>query len=557
VSRIVWILALTACVEASPCTEGSTRCSDGAFEACGPGGLVTLATCEGTCDPERGCIACVPETITCDGDVAVRCRADGSGTDEERCDPDTGTSCDPRFGCVGPCAPATLGDTYVGCDYYPVVMGNPVPEAFSFAVVVASASAEVAHVVVDGGGLAAPERFEVAPGAAEVRRLPWQRELKLCSGPTFMTECDPPSTGDVLAVRGAYHLRADRPIVVYQFNPLEYRIEAGGGLHDSYSADASLLLPTNAWGHRYLAVSQRAFGRWPGELVVVAREATEVRITPTASTLDAPAGATTTFLLGAGDALELLAPFEDLTGSLVEADRPVEVLSGHFATNVPLAHDAADHLEESMLPITALGTRYVVVPAPPAIPRLADAGRTEVQIVAADAEVDLIFDPPVPGARSHLAGLGDSVVLHAIDVPLAIEATGRILVAQSIVGGATYGPTGDEVELAGDPAMSIAVPIEQFRTDYLVHAPVSYASNFAALITPAGAVVELDGIPIDVPEIPVGATELTARRVALRGGDGNHRLHAEVPFGVLVYGFGSWTSYFYPGGLDVRTLEPE
>ena len=28
-------------------------------------------------------------------------------------------------------------------------------------------------------------------------------------------------------------------------------------------------------------------------------------------------------------------------------------------------------------------------------------------------------------------------------------------------------------------------------------------------------------------------------------------LEADVPDGILVYGYGDWTSYMYPGGLDL------
>lgn len=550
-------LCALACAPVEPCAAGETRCRDGVFEGCGPAGFTALETCEAACDDRRGCVVCTIDEVGCVGDVARRCRADGRGWEEERCDPETGTTCDPDFGCVGPCALGSLGRSYIGCEYYPVVLGNPVPEEFSFAVVVANSGGVATQVSIEGGALTGTDRFEVPAGGAVVRRLPWQRALKLCSGPTFMEECDPSLTEDVLARGGAYHLRADHPVVVYQFNPLEYQL-TGPETHYSYSADASLLLPTNAWGRRYLAVSERGFARWPGEVVIVAREPTEVTVTPTASTASLPAGAARTFMLDAGDALELLAPFEDLTGTLIEGDRPLSVLSGHFATNVPTAFDAADHLEDSMLPIEALGTRYVVVPTAPAIERLADAGQAVVRVVLADDAADLTLDPPIPGVRTHLSGIGDAITIGAIAAPVEIRSTGRVLVAQELVGGAAYGPFTDEVPLAGDPALGTAVPVEQYRTEYLVHAPPSYEASFVAIVAPASATVSLDGVGLSGETTPVGTTELALRTVRLPSeGDGNHRLTGTAPFGVLVYGYGAWTSYLYPGGLDLNVLEPE
>jgi hypothetical protein len=42
--------------------------------------------------------------------------------------------------------------------------------------------------------------------------------------------------------------------------------------------------------------------------------------------------------------------------------------------------------------------------------------------------------------------------------------------------------------------------------------------------------------------------------VQLRGGDGNHRLDADRPVGVGVYGYGPYTSDWYPGGLDLEEV---
>ncbi|MCY1066982.1 hypothetical protein OV090_19580 [Nannocystis sp. RBIL2] len=48
----------------------------------------------------------------------------------------------------------------------------------------------------------------------------------------------------------------------------------------------------------------------------------------------------------------------DLTGTLVSADKPVQVYGDQECTNVP----ACDQLEESMFPIETLAEECVVVP---------------------------------------------------------------------------------------------------------------------------------------------------------------------------------------------------
>ena len=38
------------------------------------------------------------------------------------------------------------------------------------------------------------------------------------------------------------------------------------------------------------------------------------------------------------------------------------------------------------------------------------------------------------------------------------------------------------------------------------------------------------------------------------GGDGNHVITGSSPFGITVYGYGQYTSYWYPGGSNLTRL---
>jgi len=106
----------------------------------------------------------------------------------------------------------------------------------------------------------------------------------------------------------------------------------------------------------------------------------------------------------------------------------------------------------------------------------------------------------------------------------------------------------------GDPAMTIAVPIDQYRTEIAFHAPVNYESNFANLTAPMGSSVSLDGAPVN-GFTPIGASGYGVARVQLsNAGDGDHVITGNMPFGVQVYGYGQYTSYWYPGGLNLEIL---
>jgi hypothetical protein len=108
----------------------------------------------------------------------------------------------------------------------------------------------------------------------------------------------------------------------------------------------------------------------------------------------------------------------------------------------------------------------------------------------------------------------------------------------------------------GDPAMTLAVPVEQFRTQYLFHAPTNYESNYVDVTAPVGATVMLDGAPLTFT--PIGTTGYALSRVyPLNAGpnnDGNHSIQGNMSFGITVYGYGQYTSYWYPGGLDLNTI---
>jgi hypothetical protein len=109
---------------------------------------------------------------------------------------------------------------------------------------------------------------------------------------------------------------------------------------------------------------------------------------------------------------------------------------------------------------------------------------------------------------------------------------------------------------AGDPDMALAVPVEQFRASYLFHAPTNYNANHIDITAPMGATVTLDGTPHS-DFTAIGATGFGLKRIQLTNGpanDGNHAIAGDATFGITVYGYGDFTSYWYAGGLDLTDI---
>jgi hypothetical protein len=103
--------------------------------------------------------------------------------------------------------------------------------------------------------------------------------------------------------------------------------------------------------------------------------------------------------------------------------------------------------------------------------------------------------------------------------------------------------------------MSLAVPIEQYRTQYAFTASTTYDSNFINVIAKIGTEITLDDAPLAGDASDVGDSDYQVIRARLpQGGSGVHEIHADEPFGLVVYGYGRFTSYMYPGGLDLRRI---
>lgn len=558
--RALGTLAITISIACGPgtrphgnCNPGETHCEGLTYQTCVDGTFTDTAECDTACSEGLGCTACEVGTATCNGNTATVCDDTGTGYVDVECDPVQGMTCDPNAGgCVGQCSPKSLGTSYIGCDYYPTVTGNAVLDTFDFAVAIANTGATDAMVTIEGGGLSAAQTVTVPSQRVAVQTLPWQNALKLCNSVT-LDDCifNASTQSAALAQKGAYHLRSTVPVTVYQFNPLSY----AKGADFSYTNDASLLLPTNVWRTRYYAASfQHISTTNPSELAITAmKDNTTVMFTPKASSAAAQgapaftAGSTQPVTLNAGDVLEVASFDGDYTGSLIDADKPVQLISGHFCADVPETVGYCDHLEESMFPVDTLGTQYVI--NAPAVTSLPNGKVQFIRVIATGTNTTLTYDPPQAGAPTTIAQPGDFIEIQGNLNSFQITADQKVLVAQYMEGQDAGGGT-------GDPAMTLAVPVEQFRTEYLFHAPTNYESNYVDVTAPVGATVMLDGAPLVFA--PIGTTGYALSRVYPLGAgpnnDGNHQIQGTMAFGITVYGYGQYTSYWYPGGLDLNTI---
>ena len=589
---LLLLASLVACVDGSiegnadagaGCDGGMYRCLLNTVQVCQNGKYLQKEVCysQQVCSATLGrCAGCDPGTNVCQGNDVYSCATAGTvGALIKSCGQ---LSCS-GGGCVDACAQARASRSYVGCDYWATVTPNSVAADFSLGLVVANSREQPAIVTVSTASKAGLKKVTVAARSVAAIKLPWVDALKQ----------DEDSGKSVLVKGGAYYLQSSQPVSVYQFNPLNYMLSYNcvkGTDYDttddkcySYTNDASLLLPEHVLQNEYMVITRPthaskplngSLSTAPGFFAVVAqgKGETKVSVTFSAST-EAGAGAlkaykkgqTATFSLSRFSVLLMLSELPstcnviktgfstkfcdlsketDLTGTVVKADQPVALFAGHQCTYVPFTVAACDHLEEQMFPVKTWGKRYLATHT-----RGTDKDPSMFRVVSAEDNNTVTFNPAV---RKPVTLQRGQFVEFVSTADFLVQGSKRTALAQFMVGQG-YNTSFPGAGAPRDPAMSLAVPIEQYRKSYRFLAPSTYKSNYVNVIAPTKAVVRLDGKAIPLSEYrDIGKTGYKVARLKISGGA--HTIESNLAVGLSVYGVGSYTSYMYPGGLDLKTL---
>lgn len=492
--------------------------------------------------------------------------------------PSTGSGADPTT-----CADAEQFKSYLGCDFWPTITYNPVDASFDFAAVISNPQTVDANITVTG-----PNNFSktlvVKPGEIGKLYLPWVDKLKTM--PTsFLTGAVPTS----LFVKAAsYHLVSTVPVVAYQFNPLEYAAGGASGPAGkdwskcvaapgadkcySYSNDASLLLPSSAMTGNYriygpAANSATGAQGYSFAAITATKDSTtlSIKLSATGNVAAGPgvtattSGGTMTLAMNAGDValLQTSSATSDLSGSLLKADKPLQVITGSPCTYMPYNKQACDHVEESLFPAETLGKHYYI--APPTGPK----GDVPGMLVRLHGNVDntqLTYLPSKPAGCPDTINAGQSISCGNFGATDAVikspfEVTGTHEFAASIyqLAGELTDPNAT-LYPQGDPSQSQPVAVEQYRSSYSFLTPNDYAKSFVDIVSPTGTVLMLDGAAVSVaPKAISSGYEL--RRLTLTNNNGGaHKLTGDKAFGIQVSGYGENTSYQYPGGLNLGVI---
>jgi hypothetical protein len=479
------------------------------------------------------------------------------------------------------CAEAAAAPSHYGCEFWPTISPNNVWTIFDFGVVIVNPGTSPASIqVTSADGFSA--RSTIPAGGRDVMILPWRAGAK---GP------DTDACGEVkplpgsIRVTGAYKLVADRPVSVTQYSPLQ---PVGGGAGkdwsscpgnqtcstlnppgpigcNAFSADASVLLPTTSLGTRYRVTTVPGWDQTqilgpareiaPGVVTITGTaNGTAVTVTSSARIIaggDLPAvtpGEPFTFALGAHETVTLVSESKassDLSGSLIEATRSVQVIGGAPCVTAPIGTAACDHVETTVLPLDRWGRTHVL-PTPMG-PRSKKVGRL-VRLVG-DGPTTLRWSPTKPaGAPDTLAAR--QVVQFESDANLVVSGDRAFGVAIVHVGGGKVDPgsTGSPI---GDPALSVAVPTERWRNEYVFVVPTGWSPVTLDLVRPVGGSITLDGTALGSAEETIdGQWEIVRASVPADGAV--HVLRGSALFGGQIVGYAPNAAIALPLGVDLR-----
>ncbi len=575
--------------DAEACSpEGAGRCNGNAFEECAGGAWQPVEDCSAStlvCVAELGCVTCVPGRPYCEGERAMTCDEDGMGlTLAEDCTLEEGQVCDPVTGtCAGLCELAERERSNVGCEFWAVDLDNwygtdvfnPDASGEQFALVVTNPGDTWLTVTV--------EQNDAGPGEPLDLATVWQEPV----GPLALTQIDLPQrevdgsvlnqnegTGTALTSH-AYRVTSTAPVVVYQFNPV----------YQMHTNDASILIPTHALDTGYLVLGYQGIGSAVNPLnpsstnysflaIVGIEPGTEVDVALSADIASGGpvvtwtgAGSTVHASLGQFDVLNLeghcppgmtalacmSSGVTDFTGTRVTSTAPVAVFAGVECTNVvppTCGSDSCccDHLEDQVFPTISLGKKFVAPHSP-----YRGGSEDDLWRVIADRDGTSVTTN-LPGAYSSFAlDAGEFMEIWTSD-SFVIEASDPVLVGQYL---ASQGCTGSAT---GDPSFTIFPPVEQYRSDYTFLVPATFDGDNAMIVVAEGTSATIDGV--DVGAGPSGCDSFAGGSIdgvtwdVLHCPlvDGVHRLEADAPVGLGVYGYGPAGSYAYPGGTSLERI---
>ncbi|MES1218088.1 MAG: PKD domain-containing protein [Bacteroidota bacterium] len=355
------------------------------------------------------------------------------------------------------------------------------------------------------------------------------------------------------------HITSDKPIVAYAH------------IYASSVSGASILFPTSTLGKEYYSVNYKNISNTNNAncwFYVVACDTgtTTVEITPSAPTINHPAGVPFTVNLTQGQIFNvmgalisnIIAPFttQDLTGSKIQSIssgsggcKRIAVFSGSGRISITCngTSSSSDNYMVQAFPKTAWGKKYLTAPTGGVMPN------NIFRICVLDPSTIVT----VNGAPIGLPLQNNFYYeLPVTAAPQLIEGDKPILVAQYIT---SQGSCGNGAA-PGDPEVIYLSPVEQNINKVLWNATPNFLiiqHYFNVIIPNTGTAIssfKLDGVPIPAASFVTHPRAAGYSYLVQSVTAGQHTITSDSGFNAIAYGYGSAESYGYNAGTNVRDL---
>ncbi|AKU95637.1 hypothetical protein AKJ09_02301 [Labilithrix luteola] len=517
---------------------------------------------------------------SCTGEVVETC-ADNLACGEARCQE--------------PCAAAAADRSSNGCDFY---FASPrftklLPQS-CHATFVVNSSNQPATLSLEYGGKAfdlthavyrvvpnstdlEPLQGPIAPGESAVvfvsdrdqhkSRTPAEKDnyIRCPYGVTAAVETDINVFNS--AIGHAFRMTSNVPVSLTTIYPY------GGAA--SYVPSATLVLPVSTWAKEHVIVDGwEANTGVPATQIYASEDDTEVTIIGKKDIANgigftgAAAGTPTKIHLAKGQYAQIVQS-QELTGSFVLSNKPTVTLGGNECADIPNGVGACDTLAQQIPPYEQWGSEYVGVGYRPRV-----AGTEEsvwYRMVAARDGTDLEYDPVKPDGAPISMSAGQLALFRArTNEPFVVRSRDPehpFYLGIHMSGGDTPGYGGQ-----GDPDFVNVVPAGQFMNSYSFYADSTYAENSLVIVRRKtngefkDVWLECAGnLPTFKPVDSRGEYEYTRVDLSRRFGPGDQfgdkqcitglqRMRSDGAFSATLWGWSTYASYGYPGGMALRKL---
>ena len=501
--------------------------------------------------------------------------------------------------CQEPCAAAEADRSSNGCDFYFTTPKTTFANVSCFATFVVNASNKPATVSLELRG----EELDLS--GALFRALPNSTDLEPLEGPIapgesailFVADWESGKArtpGEMLyhsacpvgakpavesdswargsTIGDAFRLKSNVPVGVTWMYPY-----GGAGTH---FPTATLVLPVSAWAKEHLVVDG-----WEANLgipmtqIFAAEDDTEVTIVGSkdvangAGFTGAAAGKPAKIKLAKGQFAQLVQT-QELTGSLVYSDKPTVTVGGNGCAFLPSRSGPCDTLAQQIPPYEQWGSEYVGVGYRPR-----SANTEEIvwyRMVGARDGTELEYDPVKPAGAPLTISAGELVLFRARSndafVVRSRDAEHPFYLGMHMSSGDGETNVSPSYGGMGDPEFVNVVASGQYMSSYSFYADSSFSEHSLVIVRKkthgdfkdvwlecAGNLP--DWKPID------SAGQYEYRRVDLsrnfgpgdsfgdkRCRTGLQRMRSDGAFSATLWGWGSYSSYAYPGGMAIRKL---